>query len=94
MGERTIQTDPNHKTIGRFFKGGLGGHEWYCSSYDPAIGFWMEDVDEPGKRTNVSEAAIGRTWHRIHYHQDGAASSQWGYCRNAGKYHHMPVGTE
>lgn len=64
---------PDHDTIGRYFISGVGGIYW-CDSYDPAIGFWMTPArdgdttwsDLPTKRTNVSERAIGRTFHRIY----------------------------
>lgn len=47
---------------------------YYCGSYDPRRGYWMtrtdcppEHVDDEGTewRRNVSERAIGRTYHRI-----------------------------
>lgn len=36
-----------------------------CTGYDPREGFWMQRVDGEG-RTNVSERAIGRTYHRVY----------------------------
>jgi hypothetical protein len=74
---------PDHHTIGRYFKG--DGCIWFCDSYDTQIGYWMTPVygemrgllQKPPERCNVSERAIGRTFHVIsdigfdgepHYH--------------------------
>lgn len=71
---KTPQTDPDHYTIGQHFSA-YDGHIYYCDSYDPRIGFWMIRADAPpghledqyGEwRRNVSERAIGRTFHRIY----------------------------
>jgi hypothetical protein len=35
-----------------------------CFGYDPRHGFWMRWVDHP-EVTNISERAIGRTFHRV-----------------------------
>jgi hypothetical protein len=69
--------NPDHDVIGRYFISGVGGIYW-CDSYDPHCGFWMTPAregdttfsDQPTTRTNVSERAIGRTFHRI-YRDDG-----------------------
>lgn len=70
---KTPQTEPDHETIGRRFKA-WDGHVYYCDSYDSEIGFWMTREDCPPEhrndqdrewRRNVSERAIGRTYHRI-----------------------------
>lgn len=59
--------------VGQRFKA-WDGHVYVCDSYDPRIGFWMtrEDAPETNKadtegtwRRNVSERAIGRTFHVI-----------------------------
>jgi hypothetical protein len=69
----TPQTHPDHETIGQRFKA-WDGHTYLCDSYDPRIGFWMTREDAPPERRqdehsdwrkNVSERAIGRTFHRI-----------------------------
>lgn len=48
------------------------GHFYICDSYDPRIGYWMAREDCPPEhksdtqgqwRRNVSERAIGRTFH-------------------------------
>jgi hypothetical protein len=70
---KTPQTDPDHPTIGRRFRA-WDGHIYFCDSYDPRIGFWMTREDAPPEhrqdqsgdwRRNVSERAIGATYHRI-----------------------------
>jgi len=60
---RTPATDPDHPVIGRSFRG-WDGKTYLCESYDPTCGYWMTAVDG-SRRTNVSERAIGRTYHRI-----------------------------
>lgn len=71
----TPETHPNHETIGRRFKG-WDGNIYFCDSYDPDIGFWMTRVDAPEgvepRRANVSERAIGRSYHRIYGKQTNA----------------------
>lgn len=37
---------------------------YICTGYDPRCGFWMERADGQ-RRTNVSERAIGGTFHRV-----------------------------
>ena len=34
-----------------------------CTAYDPDSGFWMASED---RVANISERAIGRTYHQIH----------------------------
>jgi hypothetical protein len=59
-----------HDTVGRTFT--CSGAVYRCTGYDPSMGYWMQietGRDEllevgPGHRTNVSERAIGRTFHR------------------------------
>lgn len=34
-----------------------------CDGYDPRSGFWMRDPID-GYQTNISERAVGRTWHQ------------------------------
>lgn len=58
----TPQTHPNDPVIGKKFLA-HNGHVYYCDSYDPSQGYWMTRVDEPRDRRNVSERAIGRTFH-------------------------------
>lgn len=43
--------------------GGLYG-VFLCFGYDPRHGFWMRS-EETGEERNISERAIGRTYHRI-----------------------------
>lgn len=75
----TPTTNPDHDVIGRHFMAPCfqceaGKHVFYCDSYDPRIGYWMTRADCPAEhradqdgewRRNVSECAIGRTFHRI-----------------------------
>lgn len=57
---------PNHETLGHCFTG-TWGSIYYCDSSDPSMGYWMTPLlgSEDVKRTNVSERAIGRTYHKI-----------------------------
>jgi hypothetical protein len=67
----TPENRPDHAIIGQIFKG--HGFFYYCDSYDPAQGFWMTPLYDqydavlkrPVPRTNVSERAIGRTFHDV-----------------------------
>jgi hypothetical protein len=69
----TPETDPGHHTVGHVFHGWDGGL-YFCDSYDPSCGYWMTDIGAPANRRNVSERAVGRTYHeRPEYHaQPGA----------------------
>ena len=65
MMENKIITPENNKTdlcVGRYFKA-WDGKTYYCDSYNPRIGYWMTEVDNKENRKNVSERAIGRTFH-------------------------------
>jgi hypothetical protein len=62
---KTPQTDPDHPVVGHYFKGTYG-LTYYCESYDPSIGYQMNATDG-SRRTNVSERAIGRTFHDVRY---------------------------
>ena len=59
---KTLQTHPNHRTIGYIYRG-WNGQMYYCDSYDPRCGFWMTNVLVETDRRNVSERAIDRTFH-------------------------------
>lgn len=71
--ERTVLTPlerPDHDTIGRYFNA-HDGKKYWCDSWVENMGFWMTEVDKDtlvivpeGRRANVSERAIGRTYHR------------------------------
>lgn len=85
---KTPETHPDHHTVGVHFKG--DGVIWYCDSYDPSLGYWLTPVygerrgltDRKPERTNVSERAIDRTFHTIHYHPDDKRPL-WGFhCRH------------
>ena len=60
----------NH-AVGHRFKGPrctepYGVATYRCTSYDSRQGFWMENEEDPSDRRNVSERAVGRTFHRIY----------------------------
>lgn len=71
---KTPETDPDHHTVGKTFKA-HDGHEYFCDSWEENMGYWMTRVDCPPERRgdlhsefrrNVSEMAIGRTFHIVH----------------------------
>ena len=62
-GIRTPETHPDDDVVGHHFKNWGDGHDYYCDSYDPAIGYWMARVDGT-RRANVSERVIGRTYRK------------------------------
>jgi hypothetical protein len=68
---KTPETDPNHHTIGQYFKAG-NGIIYYCDSYDTNLGYWMTGITNLEDRRNVSERAIGRTFHVIEVGQYGS----------------------
>jgi hypothetical protein len=49
-------------TVGQRFNS--DSRTYLCDSYDPEIGYWMTNVADPTDRRNVSERAIGRTFHK------------------------------
>lgn len=59
-----------HHTVGERFRGYDVRRDrmtvWRCTSYDSRCGFWLQAEDDPKHRINVSERAIGRTFHRIY----------------------------
>lgn len=82
---RTPQTHPDHHTVGHLFVATdlMNGDEqvYYCDSYDPRCGYWMTLCNGIGRK-NVSERAIDRTWHTIHFETYGGiirARSRWGH---------------
>ncbi len=69
----TADSHPKHHVVGRRFRA-YDGHIYVCDSYDSRIGYWMTREDAPPERRNdamgewrrnVSERAIGGTFHRI-----------------------------
>lgn len=51
--------------VGRYYRA-WDGRTYLCFAYDPRQGFWMRAVDAGAPReTNVSERAIGRTYHPV-----------------------------
>jgi hypothetical protein len=59
---KTPTTHPAHETVGSYFQG-YSGAVYFCDSYDPRSGFWMTNILDDADRRNVSERAIGRTFH-------------------------------
>ncbi len=53
------------EVVGKRYRG--SDRTWVCFGYDPRHGFWMQTVDEeaPERKANVSERAIGRTFHPV-----------------------------
>jgi hypothetical protein len=43
----------------------FGSGVFTCTGYDPRAGFWMQDEANPSNVRNISERAIGRTYHPI-----------------------------
>lgn len=84
--DRTPITDPDDDTVGKEF----GGHDfehkewkgvrWFCFSHDHA-GYWMYATDGSGHWTNVSGAAIGRSFHEIYTLEPGG-KPMCGWFRN------------
>ncbi|MDU8351072.1 hypothetical protein RYA05_04080 [Pseudomonas syringae pv. actinidiae] len=70
----TPKTHPDHETVGQTFKA-HDGELYFCDSWEENLGFWMTHVDAPAERRddkfgkfrrNVSEQAIGRTFHIVY----------------------------
>ena len=69
---KTAKKYPHHPTIGHLFKG-FSSLTWktetyHCDSWDSEIGFWMTNVNNVEDRKNVSERAIGATFHHDYDH--------------------------
>lgn len=78
----TPESHPDHHVVGLEFGGhnfdtqGWPGVRWFCVSHD-AQGYWMFATDGSGHFTNVSERAIGRSFHEIHKDPDGRLWCTW-----------------
>jgi hypothetical protein len=73
----TPLSHPDHHTVGREFMGGIEAKRWFCESHD-AEGYWMYPTDGSGDWHNVSERAIGRSFHEIHIEPGGRLWCSWG----------------
>lgn len=71
---KTPQTHPEHEVIGKTFRA-WDEHQYICDSWEANAGYWMTRVDAPEEnrndqhsefRRNVSERAIGRTFHQVY----------------------------
>lgn len=51
--------------VGQRYMGPFGEHVYVCTGYDRRCGFWMRR-ESSGYVTNVSERAIGKTFHQIY----------------------------
>jgi hypothetical protein len=64
----TPKKRPDHPVVGKYFGGHSYKHDktqiYYCDSHDLRAGYWMTNVSDSEDRKNVSERAIGRTFHR------------------------------
>ena len=67
----TPESHPDHHTVGLEFMGNDYQHSgsravrWFCESHD-RCGYWMYATDGSGHWNNVSERAIGRSFHEIY----------------------------
>lgn len=60
---KTPETHPDHEVVGHDFDGWASDSPYFCDSYEPRRGYWMTDISNKENRRNVSERAIGRTYH-------------------------------
>ena len=60
---KTPKTHPEHHTVGHLFRSYVDMFLYYCDSHVENMGYWMTRTDDPSDRRNVSERAIGRTFH-------------------------------
>jgi hypothetical protein len=61
----TPLTNPNHHTVGHRFTA-WDGRTYLCTWYNERVGYQMvSDGSGPPQVTNVSERAIGRTYHIV-----------------------------
>lgn len=80
--DTTPVTHPDHHVVGKEFGGSdyqeahWPGKRWFCFSHDRA-GYWMYATDGSGHWTNVSERAIGATFHEIQVYPGSTRL----YCR-------------
>lgn len=78
---KTPETHPDHPVVGRYFAGYSlqveDSQVYYCDSYDPRIGYWLTCL-KGTERKNVSERAIGGTFHQCDDKGDYWYCSQWG----------------
>ena len=59
---KTAQTDPEDPVIGHRFRG-PEGETFICDSWEENRGYWMTSERDSAIRRNVSERAIGATFH-------------------------------
>jgi hypothetical protein len=52
------------KVVGKRYRA-WNSEIYLCTGYDPRAGFWMRNVLDEGDLRNVSERAIGGTYHEV-----------------------------
>ncbi len=78
----TLQSHPDHHTVGKEFmghairRGDMPAVRWFCESHDPE-GYWLYATDGSNEWINVSERAIGRSFHEIYKDGHGLYCSGW-----------------
>ena len=62
----TPASHPNHPAIGQTFRA-WDGEQYICDSWEKNLGYWMFRTGEHDGliRRNVSERAIGATFHKV-----------------------------
>jgi hypothetical protein len=73
----TLESHPDHHTVGKEYMGGYPWGRWLCESHDQC-GYWMYRTDGSGRWTNVSERAIGRSFHEIWRAEEGKLRCNYG----------------
>lgn len=78
----TPETHPHHDIVGHYFGGYSLKHDratvFFCESYDPRSGFNLRDLADATDLRNVSERAVGRTFHEAYDQGDHWRVSQSG----------------
>lgn len=77
---RTPLTHPDDPVIGHRFRGPFG-KKFFCDSWEENCGYWMTNESDPAERRNVSERAIGATFH---YLSDAAPVHGCGHMQGRG----------
>ncbi len=72
----TLSSHPAHHTVGKLFKA-WDGNIYFCESHDPS-GYWMMPTDGSAEWRNVSERAIGRTFHEVYEIEPGRFFCRFG----------------
>jgi len=73
------------EVVGKRYRAAFGGIVT-CFGYDPRHGFWVRDVEAPHKEHNISERAIGRTYHAVRL-----KLGSWNLARLIAKIERVPT---